>query len=569
MSVSKRFNIIDSFKRFAKENRSDIYRYLLFSLSFPITDVSIPTYYGKITKSALQSDFDSIYHNIKILAILWITSQGLHSLLDRLDSSFIPKLKSFVREEIVSVYLSRLSRNYIEPNTGTIMHQIVKLPSMVVGIFNVLKTYYLPGALIVVLGTSTVLYQSRELGMILLGYLFIAGMFLRSFVYNLISKVGNVDNLQAEMHEDISDVFSNLLSIFAIDATDRELDRFREFQERYDVSIRDAIRDVSTIKRYFYGIFTFMFLTIILQGTRMYSRGEIDVDVFMSVMFITEYMISWLNSIVDQMKNLVFDIGMVLSINENIESIPNSDTSDDITLKVVSDKDRVHDTSDTSKKSIYEIRDLSSTFVYTDINGNIATKTLIYPDIDIYKGDFVVISGINGKGKSNLLYMMMGLRPFKGSILYKGRSVYSCKDVYRSVSFIQQSIKLFNRSIWDNIFYGIDIESGVSDSISIEQEKLKILDMMQRYNIEMGDLDRLAGRDGCNVSGGQRQFISLFRILVQNRDVLIIDEPTNNLDKEKIDILIEILKTISKRVTIIVTTHDNRLVSIAGKVIHI
>ena len=82
-------------------------------------------------------------------------------------------------------------------------------------------------------------------------------------------------------------------------------------------------------------------------------------------------------------------------------------------------------------------------------------------------------------------------------------------------------------------------------------------------------INTIVGERGMKLSGGQRQRISLARAIIAKPEILILDEPTSSLDKESEELVFDSLRKISKSTTIILITHDNKIISLADKIYYI
>lgn len=195
-----------------------------------------------------------------------------------------------------------------------------------------------------------------------------------------------------------------------------------------------------------------------------------------------------------------------------------------------------------------EIRFDNVTFNYSSERKGIDNLSLT-----IKQGDFVVIVGESGAGKSTIVNLLTRLYdPDKGSILFDGIDLRSCtqKSLREQMGLVSQEVILFNTSIRENIRMG-DLEA-TDEQVETAAKNAEIhefiLTLPQGYDTPVGDR-------GGQLSGGQRQRIALARALVRNPAILILDEATSALDPAT---EVEIMNTIdhlAKDRTIIMITH--------------
>lgn len=146
---------------------------------------------------------------------------------------------------------------------------------------------------------------------------------------------------------------------------------------------------------------------------------------------------------------------------------------------------------------------------------------------DFEAGKSYAIVGSSGSGKSTLLNLLMATHDgYTGSICYDDTELRKIKSesLYEMVSVVQQNVFIFNASIRDNITMFSDFPSDQVDR-AIELSGLSGL-----IN-ERGE-DYLCGENGCGLSGGEKQRISIARSLLKKSQVLLVDEATAALDPE-------------------------------------
>jgi subfamily B ATP-binding cassette protein MsbA len=150
-------------------------------------------------------------------------------------------------------------------------------------------------------------------------------------------------------------------------------------------------------------------------------------------------------------------------------------------------------------------------------------------DLHIHQGEKIAIIGESGSGKTTFLNLLMRFfDPYTGDILYKNQSIkhYSVSQWRRFLSLVSQDIFLFHGSIRDNLCFGLDQEPAEKDY----QNALHIA-VIDDFIAQLDNGDQTIIGDGAsNISGGQKQRLSLVRALLQNRPILLLDEATSALD---------------------------------------
>ncbi|MHB8282976.1 MAG: cell division ATP-binding protein FtsE, partial [bacterium] len=179
---------------------------------------------------------------------------------------------------------------------------------------------------------------------------------------------------------------------------------------------------------------------------------------------------------------------------------------------------------------------------------------------NIYKGEFVFVTGPSGAGKTTTMKMVIAMeKPTHGQINVFNEDISAIQPkqipfLRRKIGFVFQDFKLLlNRTVFQNVALGLEI-SGVSGSIITKNvtEILKAVELYQKKD-----------EYPLSLSGGEQQRVAIARALVQNPSVLIADEPTGNLDFETASIIIDILKLFNnKGTTMIIATHDKTLIEL-------
>ena len=174
------------------------------------------------------------------------------------------------------------------------------------------------------------------------------------------------------------------------------------------------------------------------------------------------------------------------------------------------------------------------------------------------------IVGPNGSGKTTLLKLLQGLYgPSEGRVLLDDADVaqFSRKQLSERIGYVPQDCFLFAGTIHDNIAKGAE---AVSDEAILKAAQRAgvhdfVIDLPDGYGSEIGE----AGR---RLSGGQRQRLSIARALLRDPPILLLDEPTANLDQEATDALAAQLVDLAKTRTIVVVTHSPAVLRLSDSI---
>lgn len=175
-------------------------------------------------------------------------------------------------------------------------------------------------------------------------------------------------------------------------------------------------------------------------------------------------------------------------------------------------------------------------------------KTILNIDkLIIEEGKISGITGPNGSGKSTLLNIIGGLDyEFLGKIEYNGH--FLSNNIAQNMTHVFQKPYLFRRSVYDNIAYPLRLRR-----VDKETEERLIKDIIERLEIE-----DLIEKKAHLLSGGESQKVALARALVFSPKLLLLDEPTSNIDPESIKVMEREILRFNKdtKATIVIVTHN-------------
>jgi len=173
-------------------------------------------------------------------------------------------------------------------------------------------------------------------------------------------------------------------------------------------------------------------------------------------------------------------------------------------------------------------------------------------ELTIAEGRLYTLTGANGAGKSTLLSILAFLTPpTSGEIFYAGKRVDwnhgSVEEYRRKVTLLHQSPYLFGGSVHDNVAFGLKVR-GIP-----REERRRIVDRA----LDGVGLQGFRDRKARELSGGEAQRVAMARALALEPEVLLLDEPLANIDRETAGLLETVIASLPARgTTVVMTTHD-------------
>ena len=198
-----------------------------------------------------------------------------------------------------------------------------------------------------------------------------------------------------------------------------------------------------------------------------------------------------------------------------------------------------------------ELRDLS----YWYDSHNVAI--LDHANLRLSKGHLNVITGPNGTGKSTTINLILGLlKPKNGSVCYNGKDIndYTKASTLTQFAIVEQEPFVFQGTLLDNITLGRDINVDVIKQYLHQFALDYLID-------DSGDLSLNIGAKGRALSSGEKQRLALIRALVGEPSVIILDEPTSNIDNATVTLIRNVMTELAKQHLVICISHDLMMIT--------
>lgn len=184
-------------------------------------------------------------------------------------------------------------------------------------------------------------------------------------------------------------------------------------------------------------------------------------------------------------------------------------------------------------------------------------------------GKIYGIKGTTGSGKTTLVNILAGLiNPQTGMVLADGKfKIYENKYWFNIIGYSKQAPYISNNSILENITFEQDINKLDKNKISLLSNILENLSLNKKIETLRKKMDTIIKEDSKNISGGEKQRISIARALFKNPKILILDESTSSVDKNVENKILKYINQIKTDKLIFMISHQDSTLKICDEVI--
>jgi len=513
----------------------------------------LSAYYARdviFTKSLamVTSDIPEFVKDVNVQKILillfpYIVSMVLFYVSNILYSEAMPRIQLESVSNLVDKIMHSIKTSKNEVNVNDLLIHI-KTFAESGKFYKVLVANIFPTIIVIMGVVYNMLIADIKYGLIISIILIMLILVTTKLEYDNVFATHEAEKSMNGMYDEIHEILSNIDTIITSNTEAKEKEGIKKIKENaYRLSAFAKSATADTTSQMQSGS---LMIVIIINylSYRLYVQKYIDTsiliaNVMMSILFMDHY-----NKMLDGIKNVMTDTGAFYELTKYFKSFGLSteiqDNRDD--LRIGSGDILIKNVNLKRKDNV----------VFTDFN------------MRIRGGSKTGIIGSIGSGKTSLMKLLSGVVNYDGYVYIDKQDLKKCKheSVTKHIIYIPQHPVLFNKSLFHNITYGTDHTRESTISV------LKDLDLMQFFNVFPKGLDTMAGKGGGNLSGGQKQMICLIRSLLQNKHILLLDEPTSSLDKQNKQIFVNLIKKLKNK-TIIINTHDENLFDIFDDIINI
>jgi len=530
---------IDLIIEFTNENAGLMVAYFFIN----ILTLFFETIVISILLSKIFSAFDK-KKDVKNLFIIFIAIFILIRLGYFLKSvvydEIIPKFFYFLRTKLFNKVIDRYRVDYKELNIGYVLFNFEHLPSSFKRLMTGLLQEYIPNVLALLLCICFIFYRNKTIGAVVL-----LGVIL--FITVIAVTINNSISLSAVEHtafeqdnEHIQDRVNNLFDIYTSGtevAEKEEFDHLERYLERIMIDGYKYITMVISVLE------VFVILVLVASFYLMYKNKTMSNENIISTILVLTYFFTYISKISTNYIAISDVFGYSKESDRFLREI-NASTIPTVNSTV------------SSLHGPVEFKNVNFKYPSTD-----SKKILNQANLYIKPGTKVAIFGKSGSGKSTLIKLLLGFYgPDSGSITINGKNIkdIGIDQLRKNISFVNQNPKLFDKTIFENMTYGVD------DEIT-EDDIKKIIGNQNIFEGIGNGLNSNVGVSGSKLSGGQKQLVITVRAILKDTPIVILDEPTSALDQSTKTMVLNIIKNLKNK-TVIIITHDFSILDCVDKV---
>ena len=522
---------------------SDILTFLKQNPVWPIVTIAtiiITNPVEMIVSSKLTEKFiESVKEKPNMQYLWWIiammlASNMIHSLQEVIEAHYITKLQHEIRMDLMSKISTKQEFNYETMDGGDTITNIKSIPPNVSNFVELCTNWIITPIINLTLIGVYLVRINAPLGLKIMGILimFLAGNF--AVLRSIPQEAQRQEVEESALINQIDDALNNTLSIMMCNYTNHEMAAIETQHARFNTCMTNNLqkRAYGTILT---GITVVIALALIVWLIFQSYRNKVVSKANMIVMLLLSIsLVRMIRMYSNQMVHAFLEYAKLIKHDSFIQGLAHKTVSDGVKTGAIHGN--------------IVFNRVSYTYEGTD------RKSLDNVSFKIRAKERVAIVGSSGSGKTTILKLIMGFgTPSNGAVLIDGHNVRDMrrKHLRKHISLVPQTIKLFNRSIMDNICYG----SPDLDPERVKNE-LKNLHVMRAFNALPDGLDSVVGKNGDKLSGGQKQIVYLLRCYFRRTPIVLMDEPTSALDGENAKYVRRMIDAMSRHATLIVVTHD-------------
>lgn len=523
---------------------------IILSWTFPIDDVLVPYFIGQVIDQ-VQRGSDRWLTTLITLVCIVVGMQVIYVVSSFQDSVIIPKLQNFIRHNMTSDLVERHALgNANEFVIGDVLSRLVRIPLTTVILYEQFKNYIIPLSISFCITSYLIYKKDKIMGITLFCSAFALYVCLLISPSSCSSQAHDIDSQHAIIDEATEDILQNIPVVFVANKTTDELSQLSKLEARFEKAYSRSNNCIVKQRAIALIPITIMLGIFIYRSYHGLRTKTLNTGAFVMIFTIIMQWFATLGYLTAHMKDLVIDIGVLQGydrLRSNYGTNSGTDVNTNGMLPTHIPTTGLH----IINISYYAINKDSP--ILHDFTLHVKAK------------ERIALIGEIGSGKSTLLKIIVGLKhPTSGAIYIDGTKTTpkNISMMRKRIGYVQQNPVLFNRSVFENITYGIkDVTLQDVDAT------LNKLGLTEAFSTLKDGLSTRVGKHGSNLSGGQRQLVQCIRVFLQKPDILLLDEITSSIDASSKEKLFAILDDMMRDKITIMVTHDKDMLRLATRIV--
>lgn len=491
-----------------------------------------------------MNNTDSINFLLLILIIIFLIKNSYLFFLHYYNNRFVNIFGSKISKKIFAKYLSKNINFFVKKNSNELLNNCIYVVDSIKDTLSILILIF--SEILVLFGIAVLLIVIEPNGFLLsCFFILFFGLLIFLFSNKVLERWGRqVIFFEKLRYLNLSQAFK---SIREIKVFKKIFFFFNKYVEPNDNRFKIATWKATLIglPRFIIELLFIVTLSILLIFLNLLGKSNEEILIIMGL-----YAVATIR-IIPSLQRILSNIQSFKFGKKSIDIVFNEIYQDSYE-EVVNEKNLNNVSKPNNQKNV--IIEFKNVFFKHEGSAKTLLKNI---NFKILKNNFIAIVGESGSGKSTLVDIMLGLLKIeKGEINLD----------YKKIGFVPQKPSFIDGSIKNNIALGVENHLINTKKINYCINKVQLDDLIK--NLPSG-IETVVGENGVKFSGGEIQRLSIARALYVNPDIIILDEPTNALDKITEEKIIQILKILSKEMTIILVTHNLSNISYCDSVIQI
>ena len=513
--------------------------FFLMMLNFPIELIVLSYLSGRIFVSMadMKTNYNKVIRLIMYFFFAYFTIEISLIMRDSYDSFMVPELEREIRNHIIMLILEKNEIQFDNMAMGEIVTRFLKAPIHSFYAYGILTKFIVPFMCGLIIIGFYIMYLNLKLGGLYF-LLFACYLCIFSYLCWLMIQQTNIKMIrEMAMFNSLEDTLGNMQTIFTSDTVQQETLFMDDIQVKFNEDYRNELQLNARVKMIMSVVSLLTIFFLFMYSIHLYKKDEIINETLISIVTLLLFMCRFLGYTARRITEGMITIGSIMESNSFLEQLQRDTFSDGTRIDFI----------------------MGGKIEFENVNFRYSPK---YPwvlesfSLEIPARSRIVLIGDSGSGKTTFIRLLLGFFQMEnGRIMIDDVNINHSRRSYlrHKIAYINQTTRLFDRSILENILYGCD-SSITRQDVKVFMEQEHLTDIF--HNVSTEGLDTRVGRGGDNLSGGMRQIILLMRCYFRNAPIVILDEATSSIDARHRKYAIVIIKKMFEKSTVIAVSHD-------------